>query len=268
MNIKDCKRRLTQLVCALLYNCNFKGFPGGRIYQGKTKGVCVPGLNCYSCPGAVGSCPLGSFQSALASSKYRFNYYVLGILLLFGIILGRVVCGFLCPVGLIQELLYKLPTKKINKGKWSSLLSYFKYLILAIFVIAIPYVLHAPGFCKYICPAGTLEGGLTLTIANEKLRALVGGLFTWKIAVLVVILVSAVFVFRSFCRFLCPLGAIYSLFYKISICGVKVDEDKCVGCNKCVCECLMDVKYVGDRECVHCGECIGKCPTCAISYKK
>ena len=268
MKIKDHKRRLTQLVCALLYNCNFKGFADGRIYQGRVKGACVPGLNCYSCPGAVGACPLGSLQSAIVSSKYRFNYYVLGILILFGVIIGRVVCGFLCPFGLVQEMLYKLPTKKIRKGKWSRLLSYVKYIILAVFVIAVPLINHVPGFCKYICPAGTLEGGLTLVLANEQLRSLAGALFSWKIAVLVIILVSSVLIFRSFCRFLCPLGAFYSLFHKISICGVTVDKDKCVGCDKCVCECLLDVKSVGDRECVHCGDCIGRCPTCAISYKK
>lgn len=268
MKIKDKKRRLTQLVCALLYNCNLKGFAKGKIYQGKAKSACVPGLNCYSCPGAVGSCPLGSLQSALVSSKYKINYYILGMLLLFGVIFGRIVCGLLCPFGLLQELLYKLPTKKIKKGKWSRILSYVKYMILAVFVIAIPIVKLAPGFCKYICPAGTLEGGIPLVATNEQLRTLIGELFSWKVFVLVIILISAVFVFRSFCRFLCPLGAIYSLFYKVSLCGVHVDKDKCVGCNECVRECLMDVKSVGDRECVHCGECIGKCPTCAISYKK
>ena len=261
MNLGEKKRRLTQVVCAVLYNCNFTGFAKGRIYQGKIKGACVPGLNCYSCPGAIGACPLGSLQSALVSAKYKFNYYVLGLLLLFGIIFGRVICGFLCPFGLLQELLYKIPTKKVKKGTVSQVLSYLKYVILIVFVIAVPLVKTVPGFCKYICPAGTLEGGVPLTAMQEQLRSLTG----W---VLAVILISAVFVFRCFCRFLCPLGAIYSLFHKVSLCGVKVDEDKCVGCNICVRECKMDVNKVGDKECIHCGDCISHCPTCAISYKK
>ena len=267
MKIKEHKRRLTQVVCALLYNCNFIGFAKGSIFQGEVKGTCVPGLNCYSCPGAIGACPLGSLQSALVSAKYRFNYYVLGLLLLFGVILGRVVCGFLCPFGLIQELLYKIPTKKAKKGTWSQVLSYLKYIILIVFVIAIPLIMNAPGFCKYICPAGTLEGGVFLVATQEKLRLLIGFLFSWKIGLMFVILISSVFIFRSFCRFLCPLGAIYSLFHKVSVCGVKVDEDKCIGCNICVRECKMDVTKVGDRECVHCGECAGHCPKSAISYK-
>ena len=92
-------RRLAQVYCALLYNANLKGFVEGKIYTGPVKNVCVPGLNCYSCPGAVGACPLGALQNAAASTGARAGTYVLGILMLFGIILGRMVCGWLCPMG-------------------------------------------------------------------------------------------------------------------------------------------------------------------------
>lgn len=262
------KRKLIQVICALLYNCNFTGFAKGKIYQGDIKGACVPGLNCYSCPGAVGSCPLGSLQTALLSSRYKFPYYILGMLLLFGVILGRVACGFLCPFGLLQELLYKIPSKKMKKNKWTRRLSLLKYVILIVFVIAIPLFLAVPGFCKYICPAGTLEGGIPLVAMNEKLQTLIGGLFSWKIAVLAVVILSAVFIFRSFCRFICPLGAFYALFHKVSIVGMKLDEEKCNGCNACVAHCKMDVKRVGDRECIQCGECIDKCEKCALSFRR
>ena len=258
------RRRLVQVICAVLYNCNFTGFAKGTIYKGDVKGVCVPGLNCYSCPGAIGSCPLGSLQTALLSSKYKAPYYVLGLLLLFGVILGRIVCGFLCPFGLLQELLYKIPSKKLKKNSWTRRLSLLKYVILLVFVIIIPLVYLVPGFCKYICPAGTLEGGVWLVAMNERLRVLIGGLFTWKMLVLVIILASAIFVFRSFCRFLCPLGAFYGLFHRVSSMGVQVDESKCNGCNACIHHCKLDVKKVGDAECIQCGECIGSCSKCAI----
>ncbi|MCM1158878.1 MAG: 4Fe-4S binding protein [Clostridium sp.] len=262
------RRKLIQVICALLYNCNFTGFARGRIYQGDLKGVCVPGLNCYSCPGAVGACPLGSLQTALLSSRYKLPYYVLGMLLLFGVVLGRTVCGFLCPFGLFQELLYKLPTRKWRKNKWSRRLSCLKYFILLIFVIGIPVILAVPGFCKYICPAGTLEGGVFLVAMNKRLQALAGGLFSWKIAVLAAVIILSVFIFRCFCRFICPLGAFYALFHKVSIVGIKVDEEKCNGCNACIAHCKLDVKQVGDRECIQCGECIKSCHQCALSYRR
>ncbi len=260
------KRRWIQLICAILYNCHITNFAKGTIYQGDLKGICVPGLNCYSCPGASFACPLGSLQSALLSSKYKFPYYMLGVLILFGVLLGRVICGFLCPFGLVQELLYKIPSKKLQKSIWTRRLSYVKYIILAVFVILIPLLFLTPGFCKYICPAGTLEGGIPLLLKNESLRQLAGRLFQWKFLLLILILVSAVFIFRSFCRFICPLGAFYGLFHKVSLFGIRIDPEKCNDCGLCVRDCKMDVKKAGDAECIQCGECIGHCHRCALHF--
>lgn len=259
-------RRYVQLICAVLYNCNWKGFATGRISQGNAKGVCVPGLNCYSCPGAVAACPLGSLQTALVSSRYQFPYYALGTLLLLGLLFGRLICGFLCPFGFLQELLHKIPTPKLPKGKITRMLSFSKYGMLLVFVIGIPIFMASPGFCKYICPAGTLEAGIPLTILQKQLRNMIGTLFTWKVAVLLMIMISCMFLYRAFCRFLCPLGAIYSLFQPISFFGIEVDEGKCIHCDKCVHACKMDVKKVCDRECIQCGECISGCPVNAIYY--
>ena len=260
------KRRYTQLVAAVLYNCNITGFFKGEIFKGASKGICAPGLNCYSCPGAVLSCPLGSLQSGLVSAKYKFPFYVVGTLLLFGLFFGRFICGFLCPFGLFQELIYKIPVPKIKKNVITRILSYLKYIILAGFVIIIPLVKLMPGFCKFICPAGTAGAAFPLIAMNEKLRPLLGTLFSWKVFVCAAVILICMFCFRAFCRFLCPLGAIYSLFNPISFFGIKVDSRKCNGCGTCVRECKMDVKKVCDRECVQCGDCIGKCPTGAIGY--
>ncbi len=260
------KRRWIQLLTAVLYNCHFTGFFTGKIAKWNTKGVCVPGLNCYSCPGAVAACPLGSLQNAIAGSARRFPLYILGLLLLIGLFLGRLICGFLCPFGFLQDLLHKIPLPKIKKNRVTRILSYLKYVILIFFVIVIPLVRLEPGFCKYICPAGTLEAGIPLVLMNEILQSKIGFLFSWKVFVLAVILLLCMFCFRAFCRFLCPLGAIYSLFNPIAFFGIRVDRNKCDGCNACVRTCQMDVKCVGDRECIQCGECKKSCPKDAISY--
>ncbi len=259
-------RRYIQLITAVLYNCNVKGFADGRIYKGNTKGVCVPGLNCYSCPGAVAACPLGSLQGALRDSSLKLVWYVLGTILLFGIMLGRAVCGFLCPFGLIQELIHKIPTPKIRKSKVTRALSYLKYGILLIFVIAIPVIANVPGFCKYICPAGTLEAGIPLVIKDEHLRGMISVLFSWKVALLCLCLFTCMFCFRAFCRFICPLGAFYSFFNPIAFFGISIDKNKCTGCNACISKCLLDVSKVADHECVHCGACMKVCPEQAIKY--
>ena len=268
------QRRLIQLYAALLYNAHLKGYLTGNIFTGSTKSVCVPGFNCYSCPGAVGACPLGALQNAIASSGKRTPVYVLGILMLYGLLLGRTICGYLCPVGLLQELLHKIPTVKVKKSRVTRVLSYLKYVLLAVFVILIPlwYALQSypvPAFCKYICPAGTFGGaiGLLANPANSDKFSMLGILFTRKFIILALIVLACVFLYRAFCRFLCPLGAIYGLFAKIAVVGVKVEAPKCTGCGRCTAQCPMDVRRVGDHECIHCGRCIDVCPTKAISMK-
>ena len=266
-------RRLVQLYAALLYNANLKGFIDGHIYTGDLKAVCVPGFNCYSCPGAIASCPLGSLQNALNAAGHTAPWYVLGILALLGVILGRTICGWICPLGLIQELLHRIPTPKIRKNHITRKLSYLKYVFLAVFVIAIPLIygvgkgLILPGFCKYICPAGTLEGavGLLQNPANATSFYQLGALFTNKWVIMTVIGLACVFCYRSFCRFICPLGAIYGFFNRFALTGVKVDSDRCNDCGLCVMKCGMDVKHVGDHECISCGKCIDTCAQGAIS---
>ena len=266
-------RKLVQLYAALLYNANLKGFIDGRIYSGPLKSVCVPGFNCYSCPGAIASCPLGSLQNALNATGHTAPWYMLGILALFGVVLGRTVCGWLCPLGLIQELLYKLPVPKVRKSVVTRRLSYLKYVILVVFAIAIPiwYGINKgipfPGFCKYICPAGTLEGavGLLQNEANATSFYQLKLLFTRKWVIMLTLGFACAFCFRAFCRFICPLGAIYGFFNRFSLTGVKVDQDRCSGCCLCVRCCKMDVKHVGDHECISCGKCMESCAQGAIS---
>ncbi|MBR6185262.1 MAG: redoxin family protein [Clostridia bacterium] len=268
-------RRLSQLYAALLYNAHLKGFVEGRIFTGSSKAICVPGLNCYSCPGAVGACPLGALQNALNAAGHTAPWYMLGILCLYGVILGRTVCGWFCPIGLLQELLHKIPTPKIKKGRTTRALSYLKYGILLVFVIALPIWYGVtqgktlPGFCKYICPAGTLEGavGLLSNPRNETSFYQLKLLFTGKWVIMLAVGLGCVFCWRAFCRFLCPLGAIYGLFNRFAFTGVKVDLEKCNGCGACVRNCRMDVRHVGDHECISCGKCISFCAQGAIALK-
>ena len=268
-------RKLVQLYSALLHNAYIKGFISGQIYKGPTKIVCAPGFNCYSCPGAVGACPLGSIQNALASTGHRAGWYVLGIIMLYGVILGRTICGWLCPLGWIQELLHRIPTPKLKKSRVTRALSWLKYVLLAVFVIALPlwyglrYDLPLPAFCKYICPAGTFEGavGHLANPGNDSMFSMLGILFTRKFVIMLVIGLTCVFCYRSFCRFICPLGAIYGLFNRFNIVGVKVDQSRCNHCGACVRGCGMDVRHVGDHECINCGKCMDACNQGAISIK-
>ena len=263
-----------QATATLLTNPHIPNLFKGKIYQGNVKTMCVPGLNCYSCPAATGACPIGAFQAVVGSSKFKFTYYITGFFILLGVLLGRFICGFLCPFGWFQDLLHKIPGKKFSTAKLKPL-RYLKYVILAVFVILLPaFVTNSlgmgdPFFCKYICPQGVLEGAIPLSLANSGIRAALGHLFTFKFTILALFIILSILFYRPFCKWICPLGAIYSLFNKVSFLKIQVDHEKCVGCQKCSRVCKMDVNVVdtpNHPECIRCGECMKACPTDAICY--
>ena len=268
-------RGFIQAGATLLTNLHLPNFAKGTLYQGSGKYVCVPGLNCYSCPGAAGACPVGAFQAVIGSSKFRFSYYITGILILFGVLLGRFICGFLCPFGWFQELLHKIPSPKLSTKKLKPL-RYLKYVVLLVMVVLLPLLavnelgMGDPFFCKYLCPQGVLEGAIPLSLTNAGIRAALGKLFTWKACILLAVIVGSVVFYRPFCKWLCPLGAFYALLNNVSLFQMRVDTHKCVSCGACAKACKMDVditKTPNHAECIRCGMCMKACPTDAIQYK-
>ena len=264
-----------QAGAALLSNIHLPNFIKGGIYQGNGKAVCVPGLNCYSCPAASGACPIGAFQAVVGSSKFSFSYYITGFLILLGVLLGRFICGFLCPFGWFQELLHKIPTKKLSTKKLKPL-TYLKYAVLLFAVFLLPALavndvgMGDPFFCKYLCPQGVLEGAIPLAAVDSGIRAALGTLFSWKLAILSSVIVLSVLFYRPFCKWLCPLGAFYALFNKVSLLGINVDKQKCVSCGECAKSCKMDVdvtKSPNHTECIRCGICVRGCPAKALSFR-
>ncbi len=265
-------RRLVQLTLTLLTN-SYLLFPISKtIYQGPLKVVCSPGLNCYSCPASTTYCPIGSIQQLLLgirfsieSGNYFFGSYVLGSLGLIGTVTGRFTCGWLCPFGFFQELLYKLPTKK--KFEVYSFTRYIKYVVLILFVFIFPVILvnewgmGKPWFCKYLCPAGTLEAGIPLLIIQPDLRATIGLLFYNKVFWLLIFIVWSAYTSRPFCKTTCPLGAIYGLFNKVSLIRLELDKNKCTQCNACKNVCPMGIQFNLDQnsaECINCLRCMNE----------
>ena len=274
-------RRWIQAAATALSNA-YLLFPFTKnIYQGRLKSVCVPGLNCYSCPAATGACPLGSLQTMLATVRPsvkagngHIGLYVLGILGIIGSLVGRMPCAWLCPFGLLQELVHKIPSRKIEIPRW---MIYIKYAFLALFVIALP-LLAIDGlgygitwFCKYVCPAGTLEAGIPMLILQPQLRELVGWLYASKVGILLILLALMIFIRRPFCRIVCPLGAIYSLFNKVSIFRMVHHPDTCVLCKECYNHCPMGVRFyegANQPDCIRCLKCMREsCKFGAISYE-
>lgn len=263
-----------QIAFAALTNGYVTGFVKGDIFKGPSKGLCVPGLSCHSCPGALFACPVGALQAVLGSRGYHFSLYVFGVLGVFGTLFGRFVCGWLCPFGLVQDLLGKIPVpfkRKTLPGH--KILSYLKYLVLLILVILLPMFVRSamgqgePWFCAYLCPSGTLFAGIPLLALKGDLRGFIGGTFFWKLGVLIAVLTLSTVVNRPFCQYLCPLGALYGLFNPIALYRYKVEEH-CVDCGACQKACPFDIdvsQTPNSAACIRCGACQKACPAGAIT---
>jgi ferredoxin-type protein NapH len=252
-----------------------------NIYQGRLKSLCTPGLNCYSCPAATGACPMGAmqnffatFRANLALGRFQIGLYVIGFLGIIGSLVGRMPCAWLCPFGFLQEILHKIPSRKLEIPKF---LIYFKYAFLAFFVVILPLTItDAFGygmtwFCKFVCPAGTLEAGIPMVLLQPDLRSLIGILYMNKLVILIIFVMLMIPVRRPFCRTACPLGAFYSLFNKVSIFRMVHHPDKCVLCKQCYTDCPMGVKFyegANQVDCIRCLKCMQEsCKFGAISYE-
>ncbi len=273
-------RWLIQTLVALGTNA-YLLFPfGAVIYQGPLKAVCHPGLNCYSCPGALLSCPVGAVQNFIASLRFsmpggppHLGTMVIGYLGFIGTLVGRLPCGWICPFGFIQDLLYKVPTPW-KFSLWRPL-RFVKYGVLVVLVLLLPfflvdkYGLGQPWFCKLLCPAGTLEGALPLILLKPTLWATLGFYFWNKLTILTIIVILAIFISRPFCRMLCPLGAFYSLFSRMTLVQLEFIEGNCVQCESCVRNCPTGVapyKEHDSRECIMCLKCLDTCRFRALSF--
>lgn len=238
-------RIISQIVASIFINSYYLAPLG--------KNIPLPIFNCYSCPLASFACPIGTLQHFLIIR--HFPFLLLGILILSGILFGRYFCGWFCPFGALQDWLYKIKTFKIIINNKFSI--YIRWTVFIILVIIIPYISLEPWFCK-LCPAGTLEAGIPNILFKPQLRSLIRLLFVIKIIILIIFLISIIFISRAFCRFICPLGTVLSIFNKLSFYHLEI-ESSCSQCKLCKPKCPINIEVYKDPnslECIRCLECV------------
>ncbi len=268
-------RRFVQYLWLFLSN-GYLAFPFSKtLYQGPLKILCSPGLNCYSCPAATLYCPLGSLQQLLLglrfnlqTGSYYIGMYVVGCMGVLGALFGRFICGWACPFGLFQELLHKIPSPTYTVPP---LLRWGKYITLLFLVILFPlllvdsYNMGQPWFCKYLCPAGTLEAGIPMLLLLPELRTVIGTLFWGKLFLALFYITWSVVASRPFCQTSCPLGGFYALLSKYSLLKLVHIQENCTRCGECHGVCPVDIRFNENPESCDCIKCL-KCKHEACNF--
>ena len=222
--------------------------------------------------------PLAVLESALASTALPW-VLVAGVLLplLLSVVLGRVFCSWICPVGFLLEvsgklrgLLRFLEIKPGNARLWHGNM----YLILGV-GLALTFVIGLP-ILGYLYPPALLgrevHNGVTVMFdraENGFLGFSAAGLTLASWFLLAIALVELAFGARIWCRSLCPGGAVYSLLGRFRLVRVRRDPENCTHCGECITACQMDLSPMTDRmgmECDNCGLCIASCSDDALAF--
>jgi polyferredoxin len=198
----------------------------------------------------------------------QIPFVLMGHLFLILIAVGRMICGWLCPFGLLQDLAYRIKTAKIMLP---GLLGYLKYVTLILLTVILPFADGRAWFCRF-CPSGTLEAAIPWVLWNPvnpvfgqptvDMIAL-GWFFVLKILILLGIILLVIISKRPFCRIFCPLGLLFAPFNKLSLIRMEIrDSSLCNKCNACRKICPMEIKISDDPNAGECIRCL-KCTKCS-----
>ena len=241
----------------------FRKLPGGwHAPIPRTSGITCT-LNCQACELAWLGCPIGMLQQYVIYS--RIPLYVFGVLIAFGTALGRAICGWLCPFGLILDMCNKVCTHQYKPPEW---LRYFKYVYL-VGVIVLAAVTSTIFWCRYLC-FGALLGIIPFWLTWQTVSAF------WFIYHFIVFTFYLTFSYythgRAWCRYFCPLGAIFSLLNPFSLLKRKHDWKWCTQCGLCINACPMGLDPTKDNnwskvDCIKCGRCVKECKSNALSIE-
>ncbi len=226
----------------------------------RTSGITCT-LNCQACELAWLGCPIGMLQRYVIES--RLPIYIYGVLVAFGVALGRAICGWLCPFGLIMDMLNKVSIHKFHPPEWMRFIKY-GYLVG---VVVLAFLTGMIFYCRYLC-FGALLGVIPYWLTWQTVSA------TWL--VYHVGLFSAYVAFgylthgRAWCRYFCPLGAILSILNPLSLVRRNFDWKWCTHCERCKAVCPMGLDPTKDDlkskvDCIKCGRCVAECKSKSLS---
>ena len=183
-------------------------------------------------------------------------YSLLAFILILTVIGNKLFCGWVCPIGALQEIFHRVPIS--NKSKIKLPFKLTNLVRIGIFIIFVILILYTGiGIYDYLNPFEFLHWQFELFASITLLLTIIASLF----------------IFRPFCYLICPLGMITWIFEHFSFIKIKVIKDKCTNCNICITKSpcpsvssILDEKTIRP-DCHACGRCLEVCPEDALKFK-
>ena len=224
------------------------------------------------------ACPLRSLEQSVDQGSFTWRLFVYPLLIIgfLGILTGRAVCSWACPIGLLQRGTGHVARKerrrplarKLGSHKAEKYLRYTKYFLLIGLVFVTSYLI---GFIfTDLCPVGFLTGTIPVLILNPG-KFIPNFFFPMALVIFILFIVLIFIIERGWCRYFCPVGALLGPFNKISFLHMDVHKEDCIHCNLCSNECPMGIdvpKMHRDPECILCGKCVTACPNNLVTFER
>lgn len=216
---------------------------------------------------------LGEVVTALTNGNFSFGTLSAQLITIVAVFLitavwGRFFCGYLCSFGALQELFFKIFNQFSHKkfvipDRVDHILGYLKYLVVA-FIAVVLWIMTVP-MDTSLSPWGVF-GMLT----SGNLSVMAAAVYTWGFVLLLVFLIGSLFVKRFFCRYFCPLGALFTIISGKRCYKIRRDESTCTHCGLCEKNCNMGISIlkkdtISCGKCIDCMQCITVCPQQCLS---
>ena len=224
---------------------------------------------------------------------YALNIGVVAVLVVLTLVLGRIYCSVICPLGVMQDVVSWLHgRRKRNRFTYSKEKKWLRYGMLGVFIISAvaginaivsllaPYSSYGRIASSLFKPVYEAGNNVLASIAEHFNSYAFYSVDVWMKSLPTLIIASVTFVAivilawrggRTYCNTICPVGTILSFFARFSWFKVRIDESKCVNCGLCTKNCkasAIDFKNhkIDYSRCVVCGDCLGKCHKGALSF--